>query len=443
MSQIPSLARIDYVSSPAGPLTGDLSVPGDKSISHRAVMLGAIADGNTRIKRILKSADTIATVNVFRDMGVQIDEIDNEMIVHGVGYSGLKEALKPLYFGNSGTSVRLMTGILAGQKFDSILTGDESLSKRPMQRIAIPLTKMGADVEYSETGTLPLTIKGNRKLKAISYELPVASAQLKSCLLLAGLYADGNLEIIVPIVTRDHTERMLRCFGANLTYHDNSIKLAPCPLRGTQIDIPGDLSSAAFFIVAATINPGSDIVLNNIGVNPTRRAVIDILILMGANISVDVLDDSSDEPVANIHVRSSELKGIEIPTELVSIAIDEFPCIMIAAAYAKGKTNLRNATELRVKESDRIDAIADGLERIGIEVSTREDGITVKGGPVRGGEVESYGDHRIAMAFTVAAIGAEKPIKINDCINVNTSFPDFVKIAGSIGLNIEIQETNV
>ncbi|MEX2353491.1 MAG: 3-phosphoshikimate 1-carboxyvinyltransferase [Gammaproteobacteria bacterium] len=437
------LKRIDYISSPAGPLLGQFRVPGDKSISHRAIIFGAIAEGITRVKGFLDSEDIIATENVFRQMGVVIDRHEDSMTIHGVGLHGLEPPGQALYFGNSGTSVRLLSGVLAGQGFDTELTGDASLMTRPMRRVVEPLRLMGANIDCSEKGTLPLQIRGTGGLRAISYTTPVASAQLKSCLLLAGLYADGVTRITEPAVTRDHTERMLPGFGVQVTSAENITELHPGPLQGADIRIPGDISSAAFFLVAASICPGSDIILENVGINPTRDAVIAILKLMGADIEIMISNAHSVEPVGDIHVKYRPLTGIRIPSELVPIAIDEFPAILIAAACARGKTELIDAAELRVKESDRIEAMADGLQRLGIKVETRSDGMTVHGGRLEGGEVSSYGDHRIAMAFAISALRATTPVTILDCINVNTSFPDFTGVCNNAGMDIRTAGDNV
>jgi 3-phosphoshikimate 1-carboxyvinyltransferase len=439
------LKRIDYISEPVRSLNGSMKVPGDKSVSHRSIIFGAIADGQTRVTAFLDSADTIATAEVFREMGVRIDRSADTLTVHGVGLYGLKPPSRPLYFGNSGTSVRLLSGLLAGQQFDSELIGDESLMQRPMRRVVLPLREMGADLDCTEAGTLPLHIRGGRKLKGINYRMPVASAQLKSCLLLAGLYAEGNTTIIEPAVTRDHTERMLPGFGRELSRSGNSVTLRPGRLTATEVNVPGDISSAAFFLVAASICPGSDIVLENIGINPTRHAVIEILQMMGADIQVETVNSASGtEPTASIHVKYRPLSGIEIPSRLVPIAIDEIPAILIAAASAKGDTILRDAAELRVKESDRIEAMSDGLTRLGIINVTTPDGIVVTGGKLQGGTVDSYGDHRIAMAFAVSALIADGPVRITDCINVNTSFPGFASTANSVGMKVTvIEQTDV
>ncbi len=433
-----SETRIDYIAAPVSSLSGKLTIPGDKSISHRAIIFGAIAEGETRISGLLDSEDARATMDVFKNMKVKIDNVSDKIVIQGVGLNGLTKAEKPFYFGNSGTSIRLLAGILAAQKFDSTLTGDESLSKRPMLRIVEPLNKMGAEISCSEGGTLPMKIKGGKSLRGFSYELPVASAQLKSSLLLAGLYAQGVTRIIEPAVTRDHTERMLKQFGGKINRDDKTIEITPGALKGVDIIVPGDISSAAFFIVAGCICPGADILLENVGINPTRSAIIEIMRLMGGDIEVDELSGTSTEPVANIRVRYSKLKGINIPTQLVPVAIDEFPVIMVAAAYAEGETILSNAAELRVKESDRIEAMAEGLTSLGIEVSTQADGMRVLGGKITGGEIDSYGDHRIAMAFSIASINATSPVTIRDCVNVNTSFPGFIESANSLGCDISV-----
>ncbi len=436
--------RIDYISMPVTGLSGRTQVPGDKSISHRAIIFGAIAEGVTHITGFLDSADTIATANVFREMGVRIDRNVDSMTVHGVGLRGLKPSSAPLYFGNSGTSVRLLSGVLAGQRFNSELIGDESLMQRPMRRVVLPLKEMGANIDCTDMGTLPMRITGGNQLHGITYKTPVASAQLKSCLLLAGLYANSATTIIEPAVTRDHTERMLPGFGCKVSTIDHTVVLQPGALSGTRVNVPGDISSATFFMVAASICPGADIVLENIGINPTRHAVIEILQRMGADIRVENLTGNQNvEPVANIQVKYRPLSAIIIPSHLVPIAIDEIPALLIAAAYAQGTTILRDAAELRVKESDRIDAMAEGLTRLGVSVVTRPDGMEVTGGSIQGGTVNSFGDHRIAMAFAVSAIGAHAPVKVQDCINVNTSFPGFVELANSLGMNIATEQSDV
>jgi 3-phosphoshikimate 1-carboxyvinyltransferase len=430
---------VDFTVSAGEPLRGGLRVPGDKSISHRALMLGAIAEGRTQIEGFLDSEDTNATMNALRLMGVEIERTDNNVIsIEGVGLHGLTAPAEPLNLGNSGTSVRLFAGLLAGQAFDSQLLGDVSLMQRPMQRITDPLQQMGANICCTEAGTLPIRITGNASLKGMTYTMPVASAQLKSAILLAGLYASGKTCVREPAVTRDHSERMLAQFACVIEKDDKQICISPQPLRAQDISVPADISSAAFFMIAASIVPGSDLLLENVGTNPTRRAVIEILQLMGADITLEDEKDLSGEPVANIRVRHSQLNGIEIPTPLVPIAIDEFPVLMVAAAYADGETRLSQAAELRVKESDRIKAMCEGLKTIGIDVEEHQDGMCVRGGIVNGGRVDSYTDHRIAMAFSVAALAASAAITIKDCANVDTSFPGFVDSFRSLRLPIAI-----
>ena len=354
---------------PGGAIKGRLVVPGDKSISHRALMLGAIADGNTTIHGFLQGEDTLATAKAFQQMGVEIDNDGSLVRIKGVGLKGLSESNTPIDLGNSGTSVRLMTGLLSGQLFNTELVGDVSLMTRPMLRIINPLRTMNAELVCSEKGTLPIKISGGHHLKGIEYELPVASAQLKSCLLLAGLYAEGETTIIENQATRDHTERMLSAFSHSVTKNKNRITVSQAEkLVGTEIIVPADFSSAAFFIVAATITPGSDVVLENVGVNPTRNAMLKIMALMGADIELQNERVQSGEPIADIHIKSSDLHGIDIPEELVPIAIDEFPAILVAAANATGTTNLTGAAELRVKESDRIQSMLDGFIATGVKL---------------------------------------------------------------------------
>ena len=432
---------IDYLVSPAsGALQGRLRVPGDKSVSHRAVILASLAEGTSVCQGFLDSADTRATMAALRRMGVGMTLEGESLSVDGVGLRGLAAPPGILDLGNSGTSARLLLGVLAGQRFASALTGDESLLRRPMRRVADPLNAMNAAVRTSPAGTLPAHITGNRRLRGIEYELPVASAQLKSALLLAGLYAEGKTVVIEPAPTRDHTERLLAHFNCPVTRSGNRITIAGGTLRANRVLIPGDISSAAFFLVAGCIVPGSDLFIEGVGINPTRHAVIEILNRMGADISVSNLDEGSAEPVADLRVKYRQLHGIRIPRELVPTAIDEFPAIMAAACYAKGETVLRDAAELRVKESDRIQALADGFGRLGIAVETRPDGLRVGGGRPGAGVVDSRGDHRIAMAFSVAGLGAAGPVTVRDSNNVDTSFPGFTDCAGQLGW--EIQRTD-
>ncbi len=434
---------ITFTVQPGGSLSGQARVPGDKSISHRSIMLGSLADGVTHVKGFLEAEDALATLQAFREMGVVIEGPENgELTIHGVGKHGLKAAQKPLYLGNSGTSMRLLSGLLAGQAFDSVLTGDKSLSGRPMKRVTDPLAQMGAVIETTEKGTAPLHIKGQAgKLKGIDYQMPMASAQVKSCLLLAGMYAEGTTRVTEPAPTRDHTERMLKGFSYPVEKEGAKVTItAEGRLTAADIDVPSDISSAAFFLVGASIAPGSDIVLNHVGINPTRTGVIDILRLMGADIEILNEHIVGGEPVADLHVKSASLKGIDIPEELVPLAIDEFPVLFVAAACAEGQTRLTGAEELRVKESDRIQVMADGLQILGINAQPTEDGMIIQGGKIGSGSVESHGDHRIAMAFSIAGLRAGGKIVINDCENVNTSFPEFIKIAPALGLKLQSEQ---
>ena len=431
---------INYIVSPGGNARGDLRVPGDKSMSHRSIMLGSLADGMTEVTGFLEGEDSLATLQAFRDMGVEIEGPNaGRVVIRGVGLHGLKAPKKPLYLGNSGTSIRLLSGLLAGQAFDVELQGDASLSGRPMGRVANPLREMGAVIETEKDGTPPLRIKGGRKLKGISYTMPMASAQVKSCVLLAGLYAEGETSTVEPAPTRDHTERMLRGFGYQVDSDNDKATLSGGGrLTATRIDVPADISSSAFFMVAAAIVPGSDITLRHVGVNPTRVGVINILRQMGANIELFNRTQVGDEPVADIRVRYAPLKGIEIPEDQVPLAIDEFPVLFIAAACAEGTTVLTGAEELRVKESDRIQSMADGLVTLGIDAVATDDGIRIQGGEIGSGEVDSFDDHRIAMAFSVAGLRASGQITIKEANNVATSFPNFISLARQVGINIKL-----
>jgi 3-phosphoshikimate 1-carboxyvinyltransferase len=430
---------VRYSVHPGGRLAGTLRVPGDKSVSHRSIMLGSIADGVTRISGFLEGEDALATMNVFRALGVRIDgPAAGAVTVHGVGLRGLKAPQGVLDCGNSGTSMRLLAGLLAPQQFDSELTGDASLRGRPMRRVADPLAAMGARIDTAEGGRPPLRIHGSPALRGIDYAMPVASAQVKSALLLAGLYAAGTTRITEPAPTRDHTERMLGAFGYAVRREGATVSLTGGgTLRATEIGVPADISSAAFFMVGAAIAPGSDVTLQGVGVNPTRTGVIEILRLMGADLALLNARELGGEPVADIRVRSAALHGIHIPRELVPLAIDEFPALFVAAANARGRTVLQGAEELRVKESDRIQVMADGLAAIGARAEATPDGMIIDGAAYSGGTVESHGDHRIAMAFAVAALAARAPITVNGCANVATSFPGFVGLARGAGLAIE------
>ena len=429
----------DFLVSPCNSLSGVITIPGDKSISHRAIMMGSIANGVTKVSGFLEGNDSLATLKSFQKMGVDIDQSGSKLTIKGLGMHGLKAPTKPLNLGNSGTSIRLMSGLLSAQSFDSELCGDESLSKRPMDRIIDPLRQMGAKI-YGVNSKPPLSISGNQPLKAITYELPIASAQIKSCLLLAGLYAEGETCIVENVTTRDHTERMLRGFGYQVTCSDNCITLdGGGELEACDIDIPSDISSAAFFMVAASIAKNADLTLKAININPTRTGIIEILKLMGADIALINETEMAGEKTADIQVRSADLKGIEIPNELVPLAIDEFPVLFIAASCAEGETLLTGAKELRVKESDRIQVMADGLKVLGIKTEVLDDGIHIQGGQFSkpSAPIKSHHDHRVSMSFAVASAACNFDIKIEGVDNVKTSFPNFVELANTIGANIK------
>ena len=429
----------NYITSIAGPLKGTIKVPGDKSISHRSIMLGSIADGVTKVSGFLEGEDSLATLSAFKDMGVKIERNGSNVAINGVGKYGLKEPINSLNLGNSGTSIRLMSGLLSAQSFDSELCGDESLSKRPMGRVIEPLRLMGADISGNDSKP-PLLIKGGKQLSSIEYTLPVASAQIKSCLLLAGLYSDGKTTIIENGISRDHTERMLKGFGYDVTSSSNTISLmGGGSLKSCDIEVPSDISSAAFFMVAGCISENSSIVLEAVNINPTRTGVIDILRLMGGNLELLNQRLQAGELIADIKVTSSELKGIEIPENLVPLAIDEFPVLFIAASCAKGETVLTGAKELRVKESDRIQVMANGLTALGIDNEVLDDGIRIIGGEFKEqtSSIKSHHDHRISMAFAIASVKSKFNIEIEGVDNVKTSFPNFVELANSIGMKIK------
>ena len=430
-----------FLAKPGSSLAGRIRVPGDKSISHRSIMLGSLAEGTTEVEGFLEGEDALATLQAFRDMGVVIEGPHHGRVtIHGVGLHGLKAPAGPLYMGNSGTSMRLLSGLLAAQPFDTTLTGDASLSKRPMNRVAKPLREMGAVIETGPEGRPPLTIKGGQRLTGMAYDMPMASAQVKSCLLLAGLYAAGSTSVTEPAPTRDHTERMLRGFGYPVSVEGSTASVeAGHKLTATRIEVPADISSAAFFLVAASIAEGSELVLEHVGINPTRTGVIDILKLMGGDITLENQREVGGEPVADIRVRAAKLKGIDIPEDLVPLAIDEFPVLFVAAACAEGRTVLRGAEELRVKESDRIQVMADGLIALGVKAEPTPDGIIIDGGAIGGGEVWAHGDHRIAMSFSVASLRATAPIRIHDCANVATSFPNFLALSAEVGINVAVE----
>ncbi len=435
----------DIIVDAGGTLQGSIRIPGDKSISHRAIMLGAIAEGTTKVSGFLEAEDTLATLTAFEAMGVEIERSGKgEVTIHGVGLHGLKAPDASLYLGNSGTSMRLLCGFLAGQSFDLELSGDESLSTRPMQRVTDPLTLMGGKMICDRDETPPIRISGGQKLKGITYDLPIASAQIKSALLLAGLYAEGETRVNEKGILRDHTERMLEGFGYSVSYGEGSASLVGGgSLKAQSIVVPGDISSAAFFIVGACIAKGSDLVLENVGINPTRDGVIRILKLMGADIQILREYKAGGEPVADLQIKYAALKGIDIPEEFVPLAIDEFPAIFIAAAFAEGTTTLRGAAEMRVKESDRIQVMQEGLASLGVDAEALPDGMIIKGfekgSKMDGGYVDSHGDHRIAMAFAMAGLQANGQIRILDCENVDTSFPEFVALSSEVGLSVSTQ----
>ncbi len=427
----------DWVAAPGTPLFGTLDVPGDKSVSHRAVMLAALADGVSRIDGFLEGEDTRATAGILAGLGVRIEAPSAGVrIVHGVGVDGLQAPQAPLDCGNAGTGMRLLAGLLAGQRFDSVLTGDVSLSRRPMQRVIEPLALMGAGIE-AHGGLPPLRIRGDRPLRSIDYTLPVASAQVKSALLLAGLYADGETHIREPHPTRDYTERMLAAFGYPIAFvAGEAALLGGHRLHATDVRVPADFSSAAFFIVAATLVPGSELRLRAVGLNPRRTGLLHVLRAMGADIVEENQGEQGGEPVADLVVRHASLRGIDVPVEHVADMIDEFPVLFVAAACADGATLIRGAAELRVKESDRIATVAAGLRALGVEIEEAPDGARIQGGCLTGGAIDSHGDHRVAMAFAVAAQCADGDVHIADVANVATSFPGFDRLARAAGFGL-------
>jgi 3-phosphoshikimate 1-carboxyvinyltransferase len=436
-----------YLAGPGGRVAGELTVPGDKSISHRALMFGGIAEGETEITGFLAGEDCLSTLRVLQAMGVRIERPEEQhVLVHGVGPDGLRPSAAALDMGNAGTAIRLFMGLLAPQRFDSTLIGDDSLMRRPMERVAVPLRLMGANIKTRE-GRPPVEIGASGGMRAIDYALPVASAQVKSAILLAGLQAFGRTHVTEPATSRDHTERMLGAFGVEVLRDGPTIAIeGGQTLRGTQVNVPGDFSSAAFFIVAGCLAAENGLLLRNVGVNPTRTGLIELLQQMGADIRVHLhggragSDDPNREPIADIEVRKSRLRGIKVPEGLVPLSIDEFPILFVAAACAEGETVVRGALELRVKESDRLAAMAEGLTTLGVENQLLDDGLWIRGTDrfgFGGGTIHSHGDHRIAMAFAIASLRAREPIEILDVANVATSFPSFVATACAAGLHIE------
>ena len=425
----------EFVVEPCAGIAGRVRVPGDKSISHRALMFGAIATGTTQVEGFLEGEDCLATLRAVASLGVNVQRpAAGEVVIEGVGLRGLGRPRSVLDMGNAGTAMRLFMGLLAAQGFDSELIGDESLMRRPMERVAKPLRAMGAQIE-TQDGRPPVRIRGGAALRGLRYEMPMASAQVKSAILLAGLYAEGETTVVEPAVTRDHTERMLQSFGANVVARGGSATVLPAAqLEAARISVPGDFSSAAFFIVAACIGAREPFVIEGVGVNPTRTGLLEMLALMGADLRLVNHRSAGAEPVADIEVRPARLRGIRVPERLVPLAIDEFPAFFIAAACADGETVVTGAEELRVKESDRIAVMARGLDALGVPNEVRADGLSIEGGPFGGGVVDSHGDHRVAMSFAVASLRASAPIEIRDVANVGTSFPGFASTARSVGL---------
>jgi 3-phosphoshikimate 1-carboxyvinyltransferase len=419
-------------------LSGRIRVPGDKSVSHRAVMLASLAEGTSRISGFLEGEDTRATARAFAQMGVRMEAPEASVrVVHGVGLHGLRAPTAEIDCGNAGTGMRLLTGLMAGQGFDSVLIGDESLSRRPMNRVVLPLREMGAVIDTAAEGRPPLRVHGGSKLQGIRYELPVASAQVKSALLLAGLYADGETETVEPHPTRDYSERMLRAFGAEIDFEPGRARIRGGQvLRATDVEVPADFSSAAFFIVAASLVPSSDLLIERVGINPRRTGLLDALRLMGADITLENRSEHGGEPVADLRVRHAQLRGAVIPESVVPDMIDEFPALFIAAACAEGVTTVSGAAELRVKESDRIRSMAEGLQALGAKIEERPDGAVIEGGALRGGTVHARGDHRIAMSFAIAGQLSQGEVRIQDCANVATSFPGFVELASGCGFQL-------
>ena len=424
-----------WVVSPGHALQGEIAIPGDKSVSHRAVMFAALADGVSTIEGFLEGEDTRATAAIFSQLGVRMEVPSaSRRVVHGVGVDGLQPSAQPLDCGNAGTGMRLIAGLLAAQRFDSVLVGDESLSRRPMRRIIDPLARMGAKIESEPGGLPPLRILGGQALHGMDYTLEVASAQVKSALLLAGLYASGETIVREPHPTRDYTERMLSAFGVEIDYSPGFARLQGGQrLRAANIAVPADFSSAAFFIVAACIVPGSHLRLRAVGLNPRRTGLLIALRAMGADIVEENRSEHGGEPVADLVVRHAPLQGIEVPEGIVPDMIDEFPALFVAAACATGTTVVRGAAELRVKESDRLASMSTGLRSLGITVDETPDGASIRGGTLGGGAVESHGDHRIAMALSVAAQVASDAIRISDVANVATSFPGYDALAMRVG----------
>jgi 3-phosphoshikimate 1-carboxyvinyltransferase len=424
------------VDPPAPPLRGELRPPGDKSISHRALIFGCLAEGETRIEGLLEGEDVLATLAACRQLGLDARRDGDAWVLRGTGANGLRAPAGPLDMGNSGTAMRLLAGVLAAQPFDSVLVGDESLSRRPMNRIVRPLEQMGAQIDTAEGGTPPLRIRGNPGLRGIDYESPVASAQVKSCLLLAGLYASGRTSVREPFLSRDHTERMLPAFGVDLA-GDRAVN-GGSRLRGATLRVPADISSAAFFMAAAALVPGSDLLLRDVGLNATRDGIVGVLRAMGANLEIGPLRESGGETVGDVRVRyAGRLRGAAIDEAQVPALIDELPVIFALAATCDGTFRLRGAAELRVKESDRLAVMACGLQRLGVAVEEYPDGLDIHGGAVGGGTVDGAGDHRCAMSFCVLGQVASAPVTVTGAHNIATSYPGFCDDLARLGGRVQ------
>ena len=417
-------------------LNGTIAISGDKSISHRAIMISMLAEGKTNIYNFLESEDTLITINVARQLGININQHSNYFEVEGNGLNGIQQPNESLYFGNSGTSMRLFMGILSAQNFPSILTGDESLSNRPMERVAEPLRKMGANINM-ENDKAPISIYPAKKLMGVEHVLDIPSAQVKSAILLAALYVNSKTVVVSESITRNHTELMLQYFKYPIKYNDQKIELNTGKLGSIdKLEIPCDFSSAAFLILATILAKNSHIVLENVGLNPTRIGFLKILEMMGANIKTNI-DQNQFEPSGTIEIKSSQLHGIDVPKYLIPLSIDELPLVFLAAACAKGITTVKNANELRLKESDRIKSMKTILTAFSINVVEHNDGLTIEGGRIKGGEINSFGDHRIAMTALIASVCSEDDVLVKNTKNIDTSFPDFIAVMNKIGLNIQ------
>ena len=434
----------NIVVRPSGPLIGKISVPGDKSISHRAVLLGAIASGRTTIQGLLLGEDILAMIQAFRSCGIHIEVSNQKVVIEGRGLDGLKKPETPIDCGNSGTAMRLLMGVLAGQNFSSVLVGDASLSNRPMDRVAEPLRKMGASIELSRSGTPPVKINPVPKLSAVEWNMPVASAQVKSAILLSGLYSEGIAKVIEPSLTRDHTEIMLKQFGSNVEMLGNTVQLkGGKQLQGQNLIVPGDFSSAAFFVLSALLHPESNLLIERVGANPNRTGMEKVLNMACSNriqvVNFSRLNDG--ENVADLHIRgTNKMQEIKVEKTDIPKMIDEIPLLGLAAAFASGKSSIRHCEELRYKESDRIDSVTQGLRQLGIQVEEKSDGWVIKGGVIRGGIVDSFKDHRIAMGFAVAGARAKEKVLVKDVECIETSFPEFESIAKQAGIDLEVIE---